>query len=406
MSVPCILHLRGSNFVGGPERQLLRYAEFERGGPFQIYLGTFVGPGEGSEFLGAAAARGLQVLSLPSRNFGPGSALPALVRELRSRHVNLLCTHGYKADILGLFAGRFTGVPVACFLRGWTGENRRVRIYETLDRLVLHLAEQVVCLSENQAQRLMERRRIASRIHIVPNAIDLPDYSSEQIAKARRQVRELFGLPFDCPLIASAGRLSPEKGVTVFLDAAAQLLGRYPKARFLVFGEGALCGDLKLKSKRLGLGDHLFFAGFVPRLREFLPGLDVLVNPSFSEEIPNIVLEAMAAKIPVVATAVGGVPEIAGPDQGVLLVPPGNAKAITEAVSAILGDPLQARELAGRGRARVQRAYSPARQREQLYALYRELLSTQQTEAAPARLQHAELEHPQTLTEGIQKSTP
>lgn len=406
MNFPCILHLRGSNFVGGPERQLLRYAESERAGPFQICLGTFVGSGEGSEFLAAAAARGLQVLPLPSRNLGPRSALPALIRELRLGHINLLCTHGYKADILGVLAGRFAGVPVACFLRGWTGENRKVRIYETLDRLFLSLADRVVCLSENQAQRLMERRQVASRIRVVPNATDLPDYSPEQIASARRQVRALFGLAFDCPLIASAGRLSPEKGVAVFLDAAAELLGRYPKVRFLVFGEGPLRRELEFKSKRLGLGDHFRFAGFVARLREFLPGLDILVNPSFSEEMPNIVLEAMAAEIPVVATAVGGVPEIAGPDPAISLVPPGDPKAISEAVSAILNDPLNAKQLARRGRARVQHAYSPTRQRVQLHTLYRELLSIPQTEAGPAGLRHAELEHPQTLTERTHKLTP
>jgi glycosyltransferase involved in cell wall biosynthesis len=376
VSFPRILHLRGSNFVGGPEHQLLRYAESERGGPFHIYLGTFVGPAEGTEFLRAAAARGLQLLSLPARSFGPRSALPALIRELRSRHVSLLCTHGYKADILGLLAGRLAGVPVACFLRGWTQENRRIRIYESLDRLFLPLAHQVVCLSENQARRHMQRRRLASRIRIVMNAIDLPDCSSGQIAHARQLVRERFGLPSDCPLIASAGRLSPEKGVAVFLDAAAQLLGRYPNARFLVFGDGPLRGELELESKQLGLGDHLRFAGFVPRLREFLPGLDILVNPSFSEEMPNVVLEAMAVEIPVIATAVGGVPEIAGPDQAVSLVPPGNAKAIAKAISAILCGPSEAKQLARRGRIRVQQAYSPARQRAQFHTLYRELLPT------------------------------
>src|SRR5229473_1229940 len=311
MSSPFILHLRGSNFVGGPEKQLLRYAESERDGTFQICLGTFVGPGEGTEFLRAAAARGFQILSLPSRSIGPQSALPALVRELRSRRVDSLCTHGYKADIIGLLAGWATGVPVACFLRGWTRENARIRLYEAIDRFALPFAQRIVCLSEHQALRLKKWPLLASRIRIVPNAIDLPDISVAEVARTRRYIRELFGFPIDCPLIASAGRLSPEKGAAVFLDASARLLGSYPEARFLIFGEGPLRGELESKSRRLGLGGgHLRFPGFVAKLRELLPGLDVLVNPSWSEEMPNIVLEAMAAEIPVVASAVGGVPEI------------------------------------------------------------------------------------------------
>src|SRR6266436_10078104 len=128
MSSPCILHLRGSNFVGGRDNQLFRNAESERDGAFQICLGTFVGPREGTEFLRAAAARDFQVLSLPSRSIGRQSALPALVRELRSRRVDSLCTHGYKADIIGLLAGWAPGVPVSCFLRGWTRESASIRI--------------------------------------------------------------------------------------------------------------------------------------------------------------------------------------------------------------------------------------------------------------------------------------
>src|SRR6266478_6526442 len=243
-SSPCILHLRGSNFVGGPEHQLLRYADSERDGAFQICLGTFVGPGEGSEFLQAAAAHGFQVLSLPSRSIGPRSAVPALVRELCLRRVDLLCTHGYKADILGLLAGWVTGIPVACFLRGWTCENVRIRFYEAIDRLALPFARRIVCLSEHQAIRLRKWPLLASRIRIVSNAINLPHFPPERIASTRELLRRQFDLPSDCLVIASGGRLSPEKGVRVFLEAAQLILGRYSNVYFLVFGEGPLREEL------------------------------------------------------------------------------------------------------------------------------------------------------------------
>jgi len=330
---------------------------------------------------------------LPFRNFGLQSALASLVRELRSGHIGLLCTHGFKADILGLLAARLSGVPDACFLRGWTRENKKVRVYEALARSLLPLAHRIVCLSENQAQRLMERRWAPSRIRIVPNAVDLPDSSPGEIARMRRRVRELFGFPLQCTLVASAGRLSPEKGVAVFIDAAARLRGKHPGAYFIVFGEGPLRRDLEVRAKRLGLDGHLLFAGFVPRLREFLHGLDILVNPSFSEEMPNIVLEAMAAEVPVVATSVGGVPEIAGPDRAVSLAPPGDAEALAQAVSSILRDPFEARRLAVRGRARVGLVYSLIRQRELLHTLYRELLSPGRAKIVRESVSPAKLEH-------------
>jgi glycosyltransferase involved in cell wall biosynthesis len=376
MSSPHILHLRGSSFVGGPEQQLLHYAESERDGAFQIRLGTFVGPGEGSEFLRVAEARGFHILSLPCGSTGFRSALPTLVREMRIRRVDLLCTHGYKADILGVLAARASGTPVACFLRGWTSENGRIRFYEAIDRFIFPFAQRIVCLSEHQALRFRKRRLLASQIRIVQNAVDLPDIRAENIARIRKYVRELFGFPVDCPLIASAGRLSPEKGVHVFLDASAAIVERYPETRFLIFGDGFLRGELEAKSRRLGLGDRLRFSGFITELRELLSGLDVLVNPSLTEEMPNIVLEGMAAEIPVVATAVGGVPEISAAGQAVMLILPGDPKSIVEAVSFMIQNPNAAKELAIRGRARVQQAYSSALQRVQLQTLYRGLLPT------------------------------
>lgn len=381
MKSPCIVHLRPSNFVGGPEQQLLRYAEAERHGPIQVYLGTFVGARAGVEFLQAATSRKLRAFALP---FGPWSALPALVRELRSRHVDLLCTHGYKADILGLIAGRLLGIPVVYFLRGWTAENRKIVLYEALDRVFLRFADRIVCLSEDQVQRVTKLGYSASRIHTIPNAIDVPSYSPEQVSTSRRHLRELYEIPQDCPVVASAGRLSPEKGVGVFIDAAAELSRRYPSVHFLIFGDGALRSHLELKTRELGLVNCFRFAGFVPQLRELLPGVDILVNPSFSEEMPNIVLEAMAARIPVVATSVGGLCEIAGSEQALSLVSPGNLSELIEAVSAILYNREYAIRLAERGRARVCRSYSVVRQRAQLRSLYRDILSADQLELPAA----------------------
>jgi glycosyltransferase involved in cell wall biosynthesis len=112
-----------------------------------------------------------------------------------------------------------------------------------------------------------------------------------------------------------------------------------------------------------------------------------------------------AAGIPTVATAVGGVPEIAGVDKAVSLVPPDNAEAITEAVSAILSDPMEKRQLAARGRSRVQQAYSLDRQRTQFHSLYRGLLSGERMETSPTGLSHAKVKGPQALGETTQEST-
>jgi succinoglycan biosynthesis protein ExoA len=367
------MHLRASNFVGGPESQLLRYAVLDRDGPCEILLGIYVGPEEGTELRDAAGSCGLGVIPLPVRCLA--SSVYDLVHTLQRREIQLLCTHGYRADVVGLLAGRLAGVPVACFLRGWTRENRRVRLYEALDRCCLRFAQRIVCLSSSQADRVSTDRSLSAKIRIVINAIDTYDVDASVRTSARHELQRRFNLPEKCAVIATAGRLSPEKAVGDFLDAAFLLRLWRSDLRFLIFGSGPLQLELKKKVVELGLQDFVTFAGFERNLRTLLPGVNLLVNPSHSEEMPNVVLEGMAACIPVIATAVGGVEEIAGPQGAVRLVPPGNPSAQAEAVIELLSNPERAIELAKAGHDRT-KEYSPEKQRGQFHALYEELLPT------------------------------
>jgi succinoglycan biosynthesis protein ExoA len=386
MKRPRILHLRASNFVGGPEHQLLRHAESELNGPREILLGSFIGPEEGSEFLRGAEARGIQTLSLPSRNLGPRSALPMLIRALKSYKIDLLCTHGFKADVLGVLAARSAGVPIACFLRGWTAENRKVRIYEAADVLSLRFADRIVCLSAAQASKIQRFSALKPRVRIVGNAIDVPAADEGSNTRSREEIIRRFGLPSDCAIVATAGRLSPEKATIDFVEAASRVSRQHRSARFLVFGEGVLRHQLERKARALGLEGRIVFTGFQRDLRKLLPGVDLLVNPSHSEEMPNAVLEAMASAIPVIATAVGGVEEIAGPWGAVYLVPPRNPEILANAIGQLLSEPSRAKALGQLGRTRVQTRYSLARQSSEFHSLYDEFVCLPKPDSSGAIL--------------------
>src|ERR1700722_18103426 len=389
MSRPRILHLRASNFVGGPEHQLLRSAELEAGGLFEISIATFEGGGEGTQLRQAAESRGVPVVAYPVSS---RAALQALQQTLRARQIEVLCTHGYKADILGIVAGHRSGVRVACFLRGWTGENLKVKLYEAADRFALRFADRAVCLSPAQAKKIGAQSVLRNKIRIVSNAIDIPPHDPDRHMRARTELLQRFSLPSDSVVVATAGRLSPEKGVANFVEAAAQLREQSTRLRFVVFGDGPLRSALQQKAQALKLTPQITFAGFHTDLRTLIPGLDLLVNPSLSEEMPNIVLEGMAAEVPVIATAVGGVEDIAGPQGAVRLALPGGVPALVGAMGELLGDFARARQLARAGRQRVEEAYSPAHQQAQLHALYRELLPAGDTRVpAPGSSSRAEV---------------
>ena len=372
MNRPRILHLRASNFVGGPEQQLLRYAEKDRHGPFEPHFGIFTGEREGLDFLQALEAKNTATVAIPAHNLG--ASLSAITTYVRDSGIQAICAHGYRADILGLLAGKRCNVPVACFLRGWTGEDFKVRLYESLDRSFLRLADRIVCLSTMQAARLTANRGLAPKVRIVANSIDAHRISEEARNSARSELTRRFGLREDGLLIASAGRLSPEKGVEDLLRTLPLLRSEFPKLQFVIFGDGPLRKKYEKIIDELRLNGMAFLVGFQSDLRSLLPGLDLLVNPSHAEEMPNIVLEGMAAGIPVVATRVGGVEEIAGLNRSICLVESKNPAELTEAIRGLLNDPDRAASLAQAGQKRVIETYSVEEQIAAMHDLYEELV--------------------------------
>ena len=368
-----ILHLRASNFVGGPENQLLRHASKERGQAWEVWIAVFVRGNEGKPFLSAAQDLGIPCVGLPVESVF--SSVITLCRTLRENEIKLICTHGYKAEVIGLLAGMLTRTPVACFLRGWTGENMKVRFYEAVERFSLRFASRVVCLSNLQARKIAVRRSLARKIRVVRNAIDIHVPVSRQ--QSRRLLAERFSLPAQSTIVATAGRLSPEKGVSDFLEAASRIRGDKESLFFVIFGEGALDKILREKAHSLKMDDKVVFAGFQRDLRDLLPGVDVLVNASQSEEMPNVVLEAMAAGVPVVATEVGGVAEIAGDDPAIKLVPPREPQLLAAEISRLLRSSDLGKSLGEKGLDRVKRAFSVESQAREYNSLYQELVAVQ-----------------------------
>jgi len=399
-----ILHLRPSNFIGGPENQLLRYAEAETGSPFEIILSSFVGRGERSEFLDEGEKRGIRVLPLPAKNFGFGSALTELIRLLKRERIDLLCTHGFKADILGVFATPVVGIPIACFLRGWTGEDRKVQIYEAADAFFIRFADGVVCLSETQAEEIRRLSGLSSKVRVVGSAINTAAYDVQNRSQARRKLDSQFGLSPECRIIATAGRLSPEKGLSDFLQAAAEISRQDANAHFIVFGDGVLRPRLETESRALGL-ERIAFAGFRRDLRSLLPGVDLLVNPSHSEVMPNIVLEGMAAGVPMIATTVGGVRELAGHEEAIRLVPPRDPMALMNAMNELLSRPTQAEMLGQMARTRVENCYSIRQQISQMHGLYEEFLPGLATELATRNVEDSGSALPQFSDSQVSESS-
>ncbi len=302
--------------------------------------------------------------------------LGAMVREVAGRirdlGADLLCCHGYKADLVGLLGARRAGVPVIAVSHGWTAETWKVRLYEVIDRACMRRMDRVVCVSEGQAEKVRRVGVNPDRVVVIRNAIWADRFDRIDQADRGRLLAMFPRAPQR--IVGSAGRLSPEKGFGVLVEAAAIVTRRDPGVGFIHFGDGPLRESLAARITELGLGERFILAGFRDDLDRFLPHWDLSVLPSFTEGLPVVVLESYAAGVPVVATAVGGTPEAVADGVDGYLIPPGDASALARRILDMLEMGDARKEMGLRGRDRIRAEFTFETQAKRYRKLFGEIL--------------------------------
>jgi glycosyltransferase involved in cell wall biosynthesis len=363
-----IVHLTASTFHGGPERQMLGLAHRLAETDDTVFL-SFAEGGRCRQFLSTARHHGFEAVGLNYDTPRLWSAVREIAGHLERVEADVLCCHGYKANLLGRIAARQRKIPVVAVARGWTAESFKVRLYERLDRFHMRWMDRVVCVSEAQAAKVRRAGVRAERMSVIYNAID-PTRFREPDTRYRAKLLRYFRQP-RTHIIGAAGRLSPEKGFDVLVAAAENVLRTHPSAGFVLFGDGPERARLQQQINAAGLNQTVILCGFRADLDRFLPHFDLLVLPSHTEGLPNVVLEAFGASVPVVATAVGGTPEVIEDGVSGYLVPPGDANQMAERIDEALarGDKLP--EMGRKGRLCVQEKFGFETQAR----LYRDLFA-------------------------------
>lgn len=275
-------------------------------------------------------------------------------------------THGYRPTAIAWFSGlagrswRWIG-----WFHGATTENRKVRLYHTLDRLLLPSADQVVVVADAHAARFARAR---AKLELVYNAsLDPAPVAGGAGSPVKAQLEQLTH-----PRLAVVGRLSPEKGTDVMLRALVRLRERSVHATLAIAGDGPEREALEQLSDQLGLADVVRFLGHVDDVRVVYQNTDVVVLPSHSEGLPNTLLEALRAARPVVATTVGAIPVVLSDPEAGVLVAPADPGALADGIVRSL--PLMTSEGARIARLRtVERFGLPARVQRHL-DLYEKVL--------------------------------
>jgi glycosyltransferase involved in cell wall biosynthesis len=371
-----IAHLVASPFFGGPERQLLGLAR-SLSDQHRTEFISFHERGLAAPFEHAARGAGFSVTSLVYNAPRYMQCIREIASALRQVEADVVCCHGYKADIIGLAAARHACVPAIGVSRGWTGATLKVCLNEWLDRACLHGMHRVVCVSDGQARKVRRAFVANKKVVVIRNAIDAGRFAAVDPA-AGRELRSFFACDVEHVIVA-AGRLSPEKGFDQLVAAAALVQATRPKAGFVVFGDGPMRQSLDRQIVAAKL-KHFVLAGFRTDVDRLLAHASLVAIPSYTEGLPNIALEAHAAGVAIVATSVGGIPEVVESGVTGRLVAAGNPNAMAHEIELLLGEEALRAEMGRRGRAKVKREFTFDAQARAYEQLFDELLGCRSDE--------------------------
>lgn len=255
-------------------------------------------------------------------------------RLLKKNRFDLIHTHGYRADVLGIFLARLLGLPAISTCHGFISNDLHLTLYNRLDRFILRFASKIIAVSEAIKSSLIKSGIKESSVTLIQNAVN-GSYSVEAFTRNRKAKREYCGMTEDDVVVGYVGRLSEEKGVGYLIEAIALLDKSGIPAKLLIIGDGPQRMELADRVKKANLEEKVIFTGFQNDVECWLPAMDVFTLPSLTEGTPMSLLEAMACGIPVVATAVGGVPQVIESGKNGILVSPGNPQDIKEAIQLL-----------------------------------------------------------------------
>lgn len=250
-------------------------------------------------------------------------------------------------------------------------ETELSRLHEMVGALLKHVPDHVISNTHAQKAVLIASGIGASKVSVIPNGVDVKLYPSPACAA---EARRLLNIPQDGPVIGMIGSFRPLKRWDVFLKAAA-LVAKTRPVQILCVGDGALRAEMEAMAVRLGVASSTHFLGTRADVPSIMPALDVLVSASDTEGLSNVILEAMASSVPVVATEVGGTPELISDGQNGLLVVPGNVEHMSRQISLLLSNLSMAREMGAQGRIRVEREFSIERCVDLTIAVYESMLA-------------------------------
>lgn len=340
-----VVHILAPGPVGGLERVVTTLAAAQRaaGSDVRVIAVLDEGTGEPASLV-TIRDRGVPVepIALPRRAYRRERR--RLAEALHPLATSIVHTHGYRADIQGGAVARRLGFPTVTTVHGFTGGGPRNRLYEWLQRRAFRRFSAVVAVSKPLGEALVSAGVPSACVHVIPNAAPPLGVPIER-ADARREL----SVPAEGFVLGWVGRLSMEKGPDILIEALALLPN---DVTAVMIGDGRAGPALRRLAADRGVAERIRWCGLVPDAARLFRAFDCFVLSSRTEGTPIVLFEAMASGVPIVATAVGGVPDVVS-ERDAVLVRPADARALARGVLEVRDDPAAARARAARAQRRL-----------------------------------------------------
>ncbi|MBY0246077.1 MAG: glycosyltransferase family 4 protein [Nitrospiraceae bacterium] len=368
-----ILHLRDTHEIGGPGKTILETHRAIDRRRFQLHLGVFLrhGEPEDSPFIAEARRFDMPLHFIRGRHAYDFRMIRQVLDLVKACQIDIVHAHEVKSDVIAYLMARFHPVPIVTTLHGWIGNDLKHRLFVKLDKRVVRKFDRVIAVSRQIERELLDVGVPRAKLHMLHNAIVLERY---QRTGRRGLLAEIIGCPIDGPVIASLGRLSAEKGHANLIDAMDRVIRRGHKGSLVLIGDGPERPKLMQQIEMLGLQKVVHMPGYIQEPQRLLEEIDLIVLPSHTEGLPNAALEALLMEVPVLATEVGGTPEVITDGETGRLVPARSPEKLAEGIQEFLASPESWKRMASRGKDMVKMNFDFRARTRKLEAIYDDMM--------------------------------
>ena len=374
-SPPVVLDTRvvaGSG--GGPDKTILNSPRFFDRLGYRMVCAYMHPPGDKgfNKLRDKAAAWGAPLWSVPDRGPWDWQVVSRLLAICRREKVSIWHGHDYKSNALGLLIKPFWPMRLVTTVHGWVEETRRTPLYYQIDKYCLPHYESVLCVAPDLVEAAKSCGVQPDRGILIENGIDTEEFARR---KTTAEAKACLGWAPDRIVVGGVGRLSPEKGFDLLIQSLPSLLKQGYPMELVIIGEGQEKARLESLAQSLGLADRVHLLGYQSDTRTYYEAMDLYALSSLREGLPNVLLEALALEVPVVATRINGVPRLIQDGVNGLLVESGSVESLTQGIGRLIANADLGDRFRKNGRQVIEDRYSFAGRIEKIRQIYDRLLA-------------------------------